>query len=390
MSFEIGEISFDLSVVQEYSHWIYALGIFLIVSGLRKPISVYTMKIMLGLTAKTKTDFDRKMVKSFEGPFRFLLGFLGIYIALRLLNLPENINVVILRIFRSIFIIAIARGFMNLFNKTSGILENLAKRFSVEVNDILIQFIAKGIRVIIIALTISIVVQEWGYNVNSFVAGLGIGGLAFALAAQDTLANLFGGMVITLDKPFTLEDWIETPSVEGVVEEITFRSTRVRTFAQALVHVPNATIVKEPITNWSRMGKRRIMFTLGVMYSTPRGKLEGCTRLIEELLINHEEIDNEFIVVRFNEFNNSSLDIFIYCFALTTQWGEFLRIQEDINFKTMDILEKEGVSVAIPSRSIYFENQIQKEVSGSKCTGKKEKENGDGMDEDVVGGRGQA
>ncbi len=362
MSLGISEIRWDPTTVQEYSHWIYALLAFFILSGLRKPITGYTMKIMLALTAKTKTDFDRKLVKSFEGPFRFLVGFSGIYIALRLLNLPENVDGVILNIFRSLFIIAIAWGFMNLFNQTSGILENLAKRFSVEVNDILIQFIAKGVRVIIIALAVSIVVQEWGYNVNSFVAGLGIGGLAFALAAQDTLANLFGGMVITLDKPFTLGDWIATPSVEGVVEEISFRSTRVRTFAQALVHVPNATIVKEPITNWSRMGMRRVMFTLGVMYSTPKEKLERCTRSIEELLINHEEIDNDFIVVRFNEFNQSSLDIFIYCFALTTQWAEFLRIKEDINFKAMDILQKEGVSVAFPSRSIYFENYGDKEA----------------------------
>lgn len=363
MSFGGSDPSINLNVLLEYSHWIYALLAFFIISGLRKPITRYTMKIMLALTAKTKTDFPRKMVKSFEGPFRTLIGFSGIYIALRLLDLPMNVDAVILNLFRSLLIILIAWGFMNLFNQTSGVFENLAKRFSVEVNDILIQFIAKGTRIIIIALTVSIVVQEWGYNVNSFVAGLGIGGLAFALAAQDTLANLFGGMIITLDKPFTLEDWIETPSVEGVVEEISFRSTRVRTFSQALVHVPNASIVKEPITNWSRMGKRRVMFTLGVMYSTPREKLEGCTRMIEKLLRDHEEIDNEFIVVRFNEFNQSSLDIFIYCFALTTQWAEFLRIKEDINFKSMDILKSEGVSIAFPSRSIYFEKGHSEQAS---------------------------
>ncbi len=365
MSVGISEFYINVGVLGEYYHWIYALLAFLIVSGLRKPITKYVMKIMLAVTSKAKTDFPRKMVKSFEGPFRVLVGFSGVYIALRLLNLPPNVDAVNLNLFRSLLIILIAWGFMNLFNQTSGVFESLAKRFSVEVNDILIQFIAKGTRIIIIALAVSIVVQEWGYNVNSFVAGLGIGGLAFALAAQDTLANLFGGMVITLDKPFTLGDWIETPSVEGVVEEISFRSTRVRTFAQALVHVPNASIVKEPITNWSRMGKRRVMFTLGVMYSTPREKLERCTRLIEALLIDHEEIDNEFIVVRFNEFNQSSLDVFIYCFALTTQWAEFLRIKEDINFKAMDILKEQGVSIAFPSRSIYFENQNFDEIPGA-------------------------
>lgn len=361
MTYGISEIYASFIYLGDYTHWGYAFLVFILISGLRKPITKYTLKILFAITSKTKTDFGTNLIKSFEGPFRALVGFSGIYIALRLLSLPLNIDTVILQIFRSIFIIVIAWGFMNLFEKSSAIFERLAERFSVEVSGILIQFMAKGIRVIIIALAVSIVVQEWGYNVNSFVAGLGIGGLAFALAAQDTLANLFGGMVITLDKPFTLGDWVETPSVEGVVEEISFRSTRVRTFAQALVHVPNASIVKEPITNWSRMGKRRIMFTLGVMYSTPREKLEKCTRLIETLLYEHEEIDNEYIIVRFNEFNHSSLDIFIYCFALTTQWAEFLRIKEDINFKAMDILKGEEVSVAFPSRSIYFENPISQE-----------------------------
>jgi len=141
-----------------------------------------------------------------------------------------------------------------------------------------------------------------------------------------------------------------------VVEDISFRSTRVRTFAQALVTVPNATLANEAIINWTKMGKRQISFNLGVMYSTPKEKIKTCVERIDRMLREHEEIDQELIMVRFNEFNDSSLDLFLYFFTKTTSWVEYLQVKEDINLKIMDILEQENVSVAFPSRTIYMEN----------------------------------
>jgi len=353
------------TLTEPLNQWVRSLlilGVFII---LYRPVAKLIFQSMMMVTKRTKTDVDTKVVQSFEKPFRVFLLLLGVFLAVRVMDMSPGIEDVIWKAFRSGLIIIIAWGLANLSKKDSGIFENLASRFRIEVEDILIQFLAKGMRFIVIALTISIVAQEWEYDVNGFVAGLGIGGLAFALAAQDTLANLFGGMVITVDKPFNLDDWIETPSVEGTVEEISFRSTRVRTFAQALVHVPNSRIVKEPITNWSRMGKRRVMFNLGVMYKTPKEKLEICVKRIDEMLNAHSEVDKEFIIVRFSEFSESSLDIFIYCFAQTTQWAEFMRIKEDINYRAMTILAEEGVEVAFPSRSIYMEDH-QKNKSQDK------------------------
>jgi len=143
--------------------------------------------------------------------------------------------------------------------------------------------------------------------------------------------------------------------VEGTVEDITFRSTKIRTFAQALVTVPNSSLANEPITNWSRMGKRRITFHLGVTYSTTRDKLEKCVKSIRKMLEEHPGIHKETIFVNFERFNDSSLDIFMYFFTNTTNWGEYLNVREDVNFRIMEILEQEGVSVAFPSRSIYIE-----------------------------------
>ncbi len=293
---------------------------------------------------------------AFEKPVQAFSLILGFYLALNYLHLDEGYNTVISTVFRSSLILFIAAGLYNLVDDQSFIFDELKGKFKLEVDKILVPFISKIARVLIIFLALTMVAHEWEFEVVGIFTGLGLGGLAFALAAQDTVSNLFGGIVIVTDKPFSIGDWIHTPSVEGTVEDINFRSTKVRTFAHALVTVPNATLANQPITNWTRMGKRRITFNLGVTYSTSREKLRRCVQGIRDMLENHPEIDKELIFVRFEKFNDSSLDIFIYCFTVTTRWGEYLEVKEDVNLKIMEVLEKEGVSVAFPSRSIYMEN----------------------------------
>ncbi len=334
-----------------------ALGILLIFHVFRSIFTKYIYKLLLRLAKKTPTDVLSNIFIAFEAPLRFFFVGIGFYLALMYLPLEPKTNEVIIQMYRSFLIFLIGYGLFNLSATSSLLFQKIGSRLEVEVDEVLLPFLSKFTRIIIIALIISIIAGEWGYDVNGFVAGLGLGGLAFALAAKDAIANLFGGVVIITEKPFSIGDWIRTPSVEGTVEDITFRSTKVRTFAQAVVTVPNSTLANEPITNWTRMGKRRISFHLGVTYSTPREKLEVCTRRIEEMLKNHNGVDQEVIFVRFDEFNESSLDIFIYFFTKTTVWGEFLVVKEDVNFKIMDILEEEAVTVAFPSRSIFIENE---------------------------------
>lgn len=279
---------------------------------------------------------------------------LGLYLILMVLPLNPAYTNFVLKVFRSCIVVLVAWALYVMVE--SFVAESFKARFGV--NNILVPFVYKAARFIIVVLALMIVAVEWGYDVNGLITGLGLGGLAIALAAKDALSNIFGGIIILLDKPFTIGDWISTPSVEGTVEDITFRSTKIRTFAQALVTVPNATLANEPITNWSRMGKRRITFHLGVTYSTPRYKLEKCIKDIRQMLEKHPEVHKETIFVYFEKFGESSLDIFLYFFTKTTKWQEYLTVREDINFKIMEILEREGVTVAFPSRSIYLENTV--------------------------------
>ena len=188
------------------------------------------------------------------------------------------------------------------------------------------------------------------------MASLGLVGMAFALAAKDTAANLFGSLVIFTDRPFKIGDWIQTPQVEGTVENIGIRSTRVRAFTQALISVPNATIANSPITNWSKMGRRRIKTRLGLTYSTTKEQMQNILEGLRAMLKNHPDIHDDTIMVRFDEFGDSSLSIFCYFFTTTTNWAKFLETKEDVNFKIMEIVEKNGSSFAFPSQSIYVES----------------------------------
>ena len=198
--------------------------------------------------------------------------------------------------------------------------------------------------------------QEWGYNVSGFLASLGLVGMALALAAKETAANLFGSLVIFTDKPFKVGEWIKTPEVEGIVENIGIRSTKVRTFAQALVTVPNAVLANSAILNWSRMGKRRINMQLGLTYSTTTSQVEKIVSDIKQMLENHPDIDQDVIHIYFTDFKDSSLGIFCYYFTKSTDWGEYMRVREDTNFKIMKIVEDNDAGFAFPSRSLYIEN----------------------------------
>ncbi len=342
--------------------WLYqwesigiAFAILLFFHVFRKIFTKYLFKLLLKLAQKTSTDMLTNIFLAFEAPLRLFFVGIGFYLSLMYLPLDMKSNQLIVQIFRSFLILLIGYGFFNLSATSSVLLKKFGSLLDFKIDEVLLPLLSKLIRIIIVVLIISIVADEWGYTINGIVAGLGLGGLAFALAAKDVIGNLFGGVVIITEKPFNIGDWIKTPSVEGTVEGISFRSTKIRTFAQAVVTVPNSTLANEPITNWTKMGKRRISFHLGVTYSTPKDKLETCVKKISEMLKNHNEIDQEIILVRFDEFSESSLNIILYFFTKTTVWGQYLAIKEDVNFKIMDILESEGVSLAFPSRSIYLE-----------------------------------
>ncbi len=341
----------------DYKKLLFALIIFLLFFILRYVITIWIIPFILKLTQKTKTTVDDELVKILTPPVRLFITFLGLLLAFKVLEFKNrNVDFFLIKIFKSFIVFTFCWILLraeSVFGKT------LRKIFIKKNMSTAISFIPvfnKFIKAIVLILGFFVIVQEWGFNIGALITGLGIGGVAVALAAKDTVANFFGSLMILFDTPFKIGDWIETSKMEGVVEDIGFRSTKVRTFAQALVSVPNSILANEVITNWSKMGKRRITYKLGIKYSTDVEKIKRVVSKTRLMLENHPEIDSETIFVYFNEFADSSLNIFLYFFTKTINWKKYLEVREDVNLKIIEIFEKEHVEFAFPSASVYIEN----------------------------------
>ncbi|MBU3161575.1 mechanosensitive ion channel family protein [Clostridium frigoris] len=313
--------------------------------------------MILKLVNKTKFNADTKIAAAFERPLINFFEVLGLYFAFKILTyaLPFNLPF-INNVFSSAIIILISWGLYNLTGESSLLFERMHKAYDVKVDKILFPFISKTLRLILIALAITIIAEKWGYNIQGFVAGLGLGGLAFALAAKDAAANIIAGMSIILDKPFTIGDWVSSDTLEGSIENISFRTTKIRTIDEALIIVPNSMLTNQAVTNFSRRGKRRVSFTLELNYITSRQKLENCLSRIRSMLENHPQVNKEGILVRFDKLSASSLDILIWYFADTPDFDECFRVKEDINFEIADILHQEDISMAFPRTGIYVDS----------------------------------
>jgi MscS family membrane protein len=233
-------------------------------------------------------------------------------------------------------------------------------------DDHLLPFVRKSLKIFVILMAIIMIIQNLGYSISGLLASLGIGGLAVALAAKDTLANVFGSMMIILDRPFKIGDWIKAGDMEGTIEEIGFRSTKIRTFAKTLITVPNSIIANLPLNNFSRMPKRRIKLSIGVTYDTSAAQMNTAVEKIRALIRSHPAIDQEFFLVNFTDFGASSLDIMVYCFTKTTAWGEYLDARQDLSLKIMELIEGMGLEIAFPSQTIYLQNQNDETVPGKQ------------------------
>jgi MscS family membrane protein len=298
---------------------------------------------------------EKTLIKhhAFYNPLQIFFSILGIYLALIFLNVPKDLLSISSKAFRISVIILSAVGISNSINPNSEILTKLKIRFNFSKDSTIVSFISAIAKFLIYILAGVIIISELGYDINGLVAGLGLGGLTIALAAQDIAKNFFGGIVILTDKPFTVGDWIQTNTIEGVIEDITFRSTRIRTFSDSIVTIPNSVLSNEAITNGSKMTKRRVKVDLLFSLDTPIEKLKICTEKIEAMLMNLDSCIEETIYVRFNDIKSSGNNIFISFFTTYTDYREYLAIKEEVNYNILSILLEEKVTLVYPTQTIY-------------------------------------
>ncbi|RUS47287.1 mechanosensitive ion channel family protein [Cohnella sp. AR92] len=334
--------------------WLIAIGIVLLFYLFSKLLTGWLLPRLFRRWAHGEEGTT--WMESIRKPTRALLVLLGIYAAWEF-YVPSGWahEALIQRTVRSLAVFFASWALYNIAAVSSSLFQSIYRRLGMDESSMLIPFLSKLIRFLIIATALAAIAADWGFNVNGVVAGMGLGSLAVALAAKDTLSNVIGGIVIITEKPFSKGDWILTPSVEGFVEDITFRSSKIRTFADSIVTVPNATLASQPITNWSRMGKRRVTYTFGVALDTNPEALERAVARIEMELRLNDQVHPDVIQVRFNEFQAGSLGILVYFFTNTTVWLEHTRIRQDINFMILEVLESEGIRLAYPIQRVKLE-----------------------------------
>jgi len=334
--------------------WAVALIVFFLFLFFRKLFTAIILKTVKITVSKTKTEIDDKLLIAVEAPLKFLFVIFGIWFALDIIGIKTDITV---HIVKSLFIYDIFWIAFNSVKIFTPEIYKFAQKFGKDLYKEFATLFIKATKVFIFVLGIVAILQEWGINVTALIASLGLGGLAFALAAKDTVANFFGGLTILADRSMKIGEWVKTGSIEGIVEDIGIRTTKIRRFDKGLITVPNSYIANNPLENFSRREIRRIYTTIGIVYSTTRNQIEKIVNEIEEMLKNHPYIaKDQTIAVYFDEFSDSSLNIMVYCYTTTSNWLKWLEIKQDIYLKIMDIVEKNGSSFAFPSRSIYIED----------------------------------
>ncbi len=333
---------------------IAAVLIFLLVLGLRKFFTKIILVFLQKLAKNTTTYYDDKIISALKEPIRFLFVIIAFHLFFLLIfNEPRFIKHILDTLLVYTFfwaLLSIAEALRSLVYEATG-------KFNKDLSKEMGNFIIAMVKILIGGIGLSGMLMVWGINVTAVVASLGLGGLAFALAAKDTASNLFGSFALLADKSIRIGEWIKVGGVEGVVEDVGMRTTKIRSFQKSLITVPNSIVANSPIENFSRRGIRRIKMHIGLTYATSAEQITHIITDIKAMLQEHEGISQgDSLMVNFDTFGDSSLNIFIYTFTKTANWAKYLEIREDIHLKIMEIVEKNGSGFAFPSQSIYVES----------------------------------
>jgi len=333
-----------------------ALGIFVLFLLLRGLLTRFIIGALRLKVSKTKTLLDDELLTALEEPIRLAPIILGAFFAFQFLNLEAGMQDVADKLIRSLITAAIFWALFRAVGPLSNLLTRLEKLFTA----VMMDWLVKAIKLLIAFIGIAAVLEIWGIQVGPILAGLGLFGVAVALGAQDLFKNLIAGILIIAERRFNKGDWVRVDGVvEGTVEQIGFRSTMIRRFDKAPVYVPNTKLADNAVTNFTAMTHRRIYWHIGVEYRTTIDQLKTIRDGIEDYVLSSDEFAHPPEVstfVRIDKFSDSSIDIMLYCFTKTTNWGEWLEIKERLAYHIKDVVEGAGSGFAFPSTSLYVES----------------------------------
>ena len=333
---------------------IAATTLFFLILALRKFFTKIVLVFLQKLSKRTENFYDDRIISALKHPIRFLFVIVAFHVFF-LLIYKESIF--IKNILDTLVVYTLFWAILNTVEALKELTYAATSKFNPDLSKEMGNFIIAILKILVAGIGLAAILTVWGINVTALIASLGLGGLAFALAAKDTASNLFGSFALLADKSIRIGEWVKVGGVEGVVEDVGMRTTKIRSFEKTLITVPNQLLANQPIENFSRRGIRRIKMHIGLTYGTTSEQLLKIKADIETMLRNHDGISQkDSLMVYFDSFGDSSLNIFVYCFTATANWAKYLEIREDVHVKIMQIVEANGSGFAFPSQSIYVES----------------------------------
>ena len=335
------------NTVYQYGISFSLLIVFIVVGRI---LDFLIKKYFKAFANKTKSKIDDILVNSIEKPFFMLVFVLGMYAGYFLLNFSDGFSTVFEKIMDTMLIFAVSWFFINLVDQTiQSYLEPFTKKSESELDDHLVPLLRKLVKSALVVIAVIMVMSDLGFDVASIIAGLGIGGLAFALAAKDLLANLFGGVAIILDKSFGINQRIKVQGVDGKVKQIGLRTTVVESFDGTKLTIPNSKIADSVIENVSHEQARKISLTVGIACDTPNKKIEEYIKKMKKAIDDHPNVKDK-TVVRFDAFGNYTLDIMVvYWISALSEVGE---TKHEINMLIKELTETLKIETPYPTQSI--------------------------------------
>ena len=334
--------------------WQYGLFILVVLTSviLSKVIDFCIIIRLKKLTARTRTPLDDIAIEVMRKPLRLTIVIIGIILGLRIFSIAGEAMVKLLVVLVGTVVTYTLVKLVDLF---AAYLEPKVRTTESKLDDQLLPIIRKTLKIFIVAIGAMAILESLDLHVTSLLAGLGIGGLAFALAAKETLANVFGSIAIFADKPFRVGDRIIVDDCDGPVESIGLRSTRIRTLDGTLVTIPNARMAYATINNISKRPTIKNLYTIGVTYDTGCDKMKKALEILRDIFKNHPSTENYWVY--FKDFGAHSLNILVIHWCKYLAYEEFLKATEEINLEIMKRFEKRNIEIAFPTQTVYIKGE---------------------------------
>ncbi len=334
--------------------WIALLALALVTAIASWLLAMAIVSLVRPLVARTETLVDDRLLEGAAGPIRLVIALLVFRVGLIPLGLHGDAIGFISMMLRGLFIVATAWLLLRAGDVFSSRVEEWLVARDEASATAAVPAGRKVVKGVILLIAFVAILDSFGFSVTALIAGLGVGGIAVALAAQKTIENLFGGISLYGDRPVGVGDFCRFGDKIGTVEEIGIRSTRVRTLDRTVITIPNAEFSNLQLENYAKRDRMRLFAMIGVRYETTPEQLRYILVEIRKLLYAHERVTPDPARIRFVGFGAYSLDLEIFAYVDTSDWNEFLGIREDIYLRIMDIIEASGTGFAFPSQTLYL------------------------------------